>query len=192
MLKSKSLLFALFTAGTLAAPAAHASQPKPQPQKPNKCHKIKLEAIEVTDQGVKLKVTGDLKCLKHNEDVKVTVRAEGTGMQAQCVNPGGQAPKGQNPNVVDVDVVAKGKVVIDSNKISKGKADFKVIAQPIDLEIDGAPDCPNAKWDEVVSNVSYEVAQVKVRQDGKTRTFECTFDAPTVNNQTQTAECEED
>jgi hypothetical protein len=201
MWNSKTFMIAVITAGALAAPTANASEssplsmspppkppkPPPKPPKPPKCDKIKIEKVEVTDLGLNLKVKGNLECLKNRSDVKLEVQAFGDG-KARCKNPGGNFPPGQNPKDAG-EVVATGKIWIDSSKIWNGKTSFTVIAEPDDLEIDGAPHCPNAKWKEILADVSYDTAFITVHQDGKTRTFECSFD-PTKNNKTQTATCD--
>jgi hypothetical protein len=62
--------------------------------------------------------------------------------------------------------------------------DFDVATDKLDLEIDGAPDCPNWKWTEQIFDIAFTEVELIVMRDGKrVLELECFFDEPTEDGQ---------
>ena len=114
-----------------------------------------------------------------NEDLVVRLQATGRPT-AVCANPGGgnQAP-GQNPADVSVD---SGFVSIPSTQIKNGNVTFELTTAGAPSTIEGAPDCPNPRWTEIVTGVAFTHATLTVQQGGQQVHLAgstCTFDPPT-------------
>ena len=132
-----------------------------------------------TDNGLTLSVAGELSGLG-NEDVRITLVAKGQPT-ATCGNPGAnehQAP-GQNP----AEVTLTGTDIILGPEIPKnGNTPFgPVTTDPPETPVAGAPDCPNDKWTETITDVAFTSAIVTVEQPIGTTvlTLSCTFSPAT-------------
>ncbi len=136
------------------------------------------EAI-FTDNGLTLTAAGALAGLG-NGDVLVTLDAM-ANPTATCGNPGTntwEAP-GQNPAPVEV----TGSVAIPDSEIKNGNTPFTVTTNAPETPIPGAPDCPNAKWTEVITDMAFTSATITVEQPAGTvvLTVSCTFSSPTTD-----------
>lgn len=131
-----------------------------------------------TDNGLTLTARGDLAGLG-SEDVVITLNATATPT-ATCTNPSGaNQPAGHNPAEVDV----TGAVAIPASEIKNGNLSFTVTTQPPTTPIAGAPDCPNPKWTETITDMSFTSATLIVQQPAGTPvlTFQCSFPGGTEN-----------
>jgi len=112
-----------------------------------------------SDMGLFLNASGKLAGLG-NGDVVITVVATGQPTAA-CTNPAGETqPPGQNP----AEVVLTGVEAIPGSDIKNGNLSFSVdTAGPV-TPIPGAPDCPNPKWTEDITDVTFSSATITVYQ----------------------------
>ena len=126
-----------------------------------------------TDKGLTLSASGDLAGLG-NGDILVTLSATGNPT-ATCTNPGGKKqPPGQNP----APVVLTGVQSLPQSQIKNGTVHFgQLITNAPVSPIPGAPGCPNHKWTEAITNVSFTSAAITVEQPAGTvvLTLTCTF-----------------
>jgi hypothetical protein len=132
-----------------------------------------------TDGGLMLNAAGELSGLG-NGDVLVTLTATANAT-ATCTNPGTGAhqPPGQNPAPVTV----SGGQSIPASEIKNGNTPFNVTTNPPVTPIPGAPGCPNARWTEDITDLSFTSATITVEQPAGTivLTVSCTFSSPTSN-----------
>jgi hypothetical protein len=130
-----------------------------------------------TDQGLSLAASGALSGLG-NGDVIVSLSATGNAT-ATCTNPAGATqPPGQNP----APVTLTGTQVIPETEVKNGNTPFDVSTTTPQSPIPGAPDCPNRKWTETITDVSFTTATLTVTQGGVIvfqQTY--TFSPPTSN-----------
>jgi hypothetical protein len=115
-----------------------------------------------TDLGLALKATGELAGLGE-ADVLITMTASANAT-ATCTNPSGQnQPPGQNPAPVTV----SGAQTIDASAIdTNGNTPFSVTTGGPTTPIPGAPGCPNPKWTEDITDLSFTGAVITVEQGG--------------------------
>jgi len=134
---------------------------------------------DFVDQGITLNVMGNLAGLGGGDVViDMTAQADAT---AVCINPGTgeQRPPGQNPAPATVG----GQTVIPQNQIKNGNVSFTVTTTAPTTPVPGAPDCPNANWREVITDLAFTSATITVKQPAPTvvLTVTCTFSPPTGN-----------
>ena len=132
-----------------------------------------------TDNGLTLTADGALSGLG-NGDVLVTLAAW-ANPTATCGNPGTntwEAP-GQNPAPVEV----TGSVAIPDSEIKNGNTPFTVTTNAPVTPIPGAPDCPNPRWTEEITDMAFTSLTITVEQPAGTTvlTVSCTFSAPTTD-----------
>jgi hypothetical protein len=131
-----------------------------------------------TDLGLALKATGALAGLGEG-DVLITMTASANAT-ATCTNPSGQnQPPGQNPAPVTV----SGTQTIDASAIdTNGNTPFSVTTSGPATPIPGAPGCPNSKWTEDITDLSFTGAVITVDQGGApVLTVTCLFSPATSN-----------
>lgn len=132
-----------------------------------------------TDNGLTLTASGALAGLG-NGDVLVTLSATANAT-ATCTNPSGKnQPPGQNPAPVSV----SGTEAIPASEVKNGTTKFSVTTQPPKTPIPGAPDCPNSKWTETITDLSFTGATLTVQQGSPPATeltVSCTFSPPTTD-----------
>jgi hypothetical protein len=131
-----------------------------------------------SDKGSTLQAVGFLVGLG-NEDILVTLSATGNPT-ATCTNPSGaNQPPGQNP----AETTLTGAQNIPAEEVKNGTVKFDVTTEPPVSPIPGAPDCPNLRWTETITDVAFTSATIIVEQPAGTTvlTVSCTFSAPTVN-----------
>jgi hypothetical protein len=134
------------------------------------------------DNGLYLSAVGSLTGLG-NEDVVISVTAQGD-VTATCTNPAGQTqPPGQNPAPITV----SGTVAIPADAIKNGNLSFSVRTEEPDRVVAGAPQCPNPQWTERITDISFTSLVLKVEQPAGTTvlTVSCTANTPTTNGSVQ-------
>jgi hypothetical protein len=144
---------------------------------------VELRSIEFRDKGERLVALGELKGVKNsNKSVEILIKARGDAL-AVCVHPDGDILPDKNPVEAD-EVTVVGWEELDFHDFDKGVVDFDVATDKLDLEIDGAPDCPNWKWTEQIFDIAFTEVELIVMRDGKrVLELECFFDEPTEDGQ---------
>lgn len=129
------------------------------------------------DNGLTLQVAGNLAGLGEG-DVVISLTAS-ADVTATCTNPsGGTQPPGQNPAPISV----TGAVAIPEGEIDNGNLPFSVGTQSPATPIPGAPDCPNPRWSEAITDLAFTEATIEVEQGGEVvLTVVCGFAVPTEN-----------
>ncbi len=128
------------------------------------------------DLGLTLQSTGQLAGLG-NEDVLITLTAVGDPT-AVCINPSGKnEPPGQNPAPVEL----TGTQSIPAEEIKNGNVAFNVVTEAPESPIPGAPDCPNPRWTEEITDVSFSSATITVEQGDEVFIVDCFFDQETTD-----------
>jgi hypothetical protein len=104
-----------------------------------------------TDNGLTLSASGALTGLG-NGDIVVTLTSGGQA-SAECINPGTgeHRPAGQNP----APGTFGGAQEIPAGSVKNGNVTFNVSTSPPQSPIPGAPDCPNSRWIENITDVSF-------------------------------------
>jgi hypothetical protein len=108
---------------------------------------------------------------------------------SDCVNPGTgeHRPPGQNPAEVDV----TGSTAVPAEDIKNGNVTITTETDPPATPVEGAPDCPNSKWTENITDMAFTSATITLFQDSNENgifeagelvlTVNCTFSPPTAN-----------
>lgn len=138
--------------------------------------------ISFTDNGFSLTAVVDYAGLG-NFDTQQTLTAQGN-VTSTCTNPSGSTqPPGQNPAPVTV----AGATPVDASDIQNGNVTIQTTTGAPQSPIPGAPGCPNRKWTQAITSVSFTSATIQVRQDQSggpafetvVLTVNCTFSPPT-------------
>jgi hypothetical protein len=124
-----------------------------------------------TDNGLTLSAAGALSGLG-NEDLEVHLTATGTPT-ADCVNPGTgeHRPPGQQP----AEVTLTGTDAIPAEEIKNGNVSFLVTTSAPETPVPGAPGCPNSRWIENITDVTFTSATITVEQPPGTVVLSRTF-----------------
>jgi hypothetical protein len=142
--------------------------------------------ISFTDNGLTLRATVSYAGLGNFDTLQVL---DATGNPtATCTNPSGATqPAGQNPAEADV----TGATPVAAGDIKNGNVTITTTTAPPVTPIPGAPDCPNPRWTETISDMAFTSATIRLFQDANANgTFEagelvltvsCTFSPPTSN-----------
>ena len=158
------MIIAIGTAGVASAQNVHLKPPKANPT--------------FTDKGLTLNAVGALAGLGGG-DVVITLTAT-ANPTSSCTNPAGATqPPGQNPAPVTV----TGSEAIPENEIKNGTVSFTVTTEAPVSPIPGAPDCPNPKWTEAITDMAFTSAVITVEQPAGTLvlTVSCSFTTQTTN-----------
>ena len=166
---------ALLAVGLTASPALAASP-----------HLKGRNPISFTDNGLTLTATVSYAGLGNFDTLQVL---DATGNPtATCTNPSGaNQPAGQNPAEADV----TGATPVAAGDIKNGNVTITTTTDPPVTPIPGAPDCPNRRWTETITDMAFTSATIRLFQDSNANgTFEdgelvltvsCTFSPPTSN-----------
>ena len=112
-----------------------------------------------TDNGLTLTGTASLAGLG-NEDLYITIEAQGLASSV-CISPGGSTqPPGQNP----APVTLSGAVSIPKQEIKNGSVKFTITTEGPDNPIPGAPGCPNPNWIQEINDIDFSDAKIIVEQ----------------------------
>jgi hypothetical protein len=143
--------------------------------------------VAFTDNGLTLTATVSYAGLG-NFDTQQNVAAT-ANPTADCVNPGTgeHRPPGQNPAEVDV----TGSTAVPAEDIKNGNVTITTTTDPPETPVEGAPDCPNARWTENITDMAFTSATITLFQDSNENglfdagelvlTVNCTFSPPTSN-----------
>ncbi len=119
----------------------------------------KKAAPDYTDNGLTLSASGALAGLG-NEDILITMHAEGLAY-SMCTTPSGaNMPPGQNP----ADVTLTGAQSIPQDEIKNCNVTFDVTTDGPMSPIPGAPGCPNPNWMQNIVDVEFTSATIVVEQ----------------------------
>ncbi len=107
--------------------------------------------LTFTDNGLTLSLSGALTGLG-NGDIVITLTAQGQPT-ATCTNPGTgeHQPPGHNPAVVTLTGVQE----IPAGAVKNGNVNFNVTTGGPQTPVPGAPECPNSKWREDITDVAF-------------------------------------
>jgi hypothetical protein len=78
-------------------------------------------------------------------------------------------------------VTLTGTQSIPQEEIKNGNVSFRVRTEAPESPIPGAPDCPNPRWTETITDIAFTSALLTVEQPEGTvvLTADCTFNSPT-------------
>ena len=142
--------------------------------------------ISFTDNGLTLTATVSYAGLGNFDTLQVLDAT--ANPTATCTNPAGATqPPGQNPAPVDV----TGATAVPAGDIKNGNVTIATTTSPPVTPIPGAPDCPNPRWTEAITDMAFTSATISLFQDANgdgnfdagelVLTVSCTFSAPTSN-----------
>ena len=116
--------------------------------------------ISFTDNGLTLTATVSYAGLGNFDTLQVL---DATGNPtATCTNPAGATqPPGQNPAPVDV----TGATAVPAGDIKNGNVTIATTTSPPVTPIPGAPDCPNPRWTEAITDMAFTSATISLFQD---------------------------
>lgn len=129
----------------------------------------KKAAPTFTDLGIVLEASGALSGLGA-EDIVITLDAT-ADVVSVCQNNGGNQSPGQNPAPINV----SGAESIPGEKLKNGHVSFSLTTVAPETPIPGAPDCPNANWDEFIVDLAFTSANITVEQPAGTAVFTMTY-----------------
>lgn len=116
---------------------------------------------QFSDNGLTLEESGTVAGVGGG-DILVILTARGNP-SSTCTNPGTgeHQPPGQNP----AEVVLTGVQPIPEQEIKNGNLSYDVETTGPTTPIPGAPDCPNPKWREDITDIAFTSATLTIRQD---------------------------
>jgi hypothetical protein len=129
-----------------------------------------------SDLGLLMEASGRLVGIG-NVDAVLTLKATGQPV-AVCTNPSGRnQPPGRNP----AEVSLVGTQSIPREELRNGSFYFDLITQEPERIVAGAPDCPNARWTETITDVAFTSATLTLEQPAgqPVLSVECLFSLPT-------------
>ena len=124
-----------------------------------------------TNNGLTLTTCASLAGLG-NQDVTITVIANGTG-STTCISPGGNPAPGQNKVAVSASV----SQTVSAAQIKNGNVSFCETTPPPAAITAEQAGCPNNNWTAVISGVTFSTVTITVEQGGQT-VLQQTFAAP--------------
>jgi hypothetical protein len=142
--------------------------------------------VAFTDGGLTLSATVSYAGLGNFDTLQVLTATGGT--TSTCTNQGGNQAPGQNP----APVTLVGETPIPAGDIKNGNVTITTrTADPV-TPVPGAPGCPNSNWTEVITDVAFTSATIKLFQDSNENgmfedpaelvlTVNCTFSPATSN-----------
>lgn len=141
--------------------------------------------VSFTDGGLFLSATVSYAGLGNFDTLQVLTATGGT--VSTCTNQGGNQAPGQNP----APVTLVGETPIPAGDIKNGNVTITTrTADPVS-PVPGAPGCPNSNWTEVITDVSFTAATIRLFQDSNENgmfedgelvlTVSCTFSPATSN-----------
>ena len=125
-------------------------------------HFKQQRAPALTDNGLTATVAGALAGLG-NEDVLITVTAEGVGSTV-IISPGGNAAPGQNK----VPFTLVGTQSIPASEIKNGNVSFSVTTEAPTTPTPKEAGAPNNNWTVVLTDVRFTGYTLTVEQGGRT------------------------
>jgi len=143
--------------------------------------------VSFTDNGLTLSAKVAYAGLG-NFDTLQTLSATGDPT-AECINPGTgeHRPPGQNPAPTTV----TGSTAIPAGDIKNGNVTITTTTSAPESPVPGAPGCPNTNWTEVITDMAFTSATIKLFQDANLNgvfdagelviTVSCTFSPATSN-----------
>jgi hypothetical protein len=140
--------------------------------------------ISFTDNGLTLTATVSYAGLGNFDTLQVLDAT--ANPTATCTNPAGATqPPGQNPAEVDV----TGATAVPAGDIKNGNVTIATTTTGPVTPIPGAPDCPNRRWTETITDMAFTSATISLFQDSNADgnfdsgelvlTVSCTFSSPT-------------
>lgn len=142
--------------------------------------------IVFTDNGLTLTAQVSYAGLG-NFDTLQTLSATGQPT-ATCTNPAGATqPPGQNP----AEATVSGSTAVPAGDIKNGNVTISTVTGAPVTPIPGAPDCPNPRWTENITDMAFTSATIQLFQDANGNgtfdsgelvlTVNCTFSPATSN-----------
>ena len=114
-----------------------------------------------SDQGTRLQACLSLAGLG-NQDVTITIRAEGLATTL-CTNRGGNQAPGQNRNPVH----PTAQQTFPSTQIKNGNLSVCLTTSPPPTPSPTEAGCPNANWTTTLTDVEFSTVEIVVEQGGQ-------------------------